>query len=85
MKHLADEYVTVVESPDPEHVWCYSPGLLRLESGRIIATMDFGGAGVKDMDGACRRYPDAVHAALCGGRCRLCHRLLPGSGDSQIG
>ena len=57
MKHLADEYVTVVESPDPEHVWCYSPGLLRLESGRIIATMDFGGAGVKDMDGACRRYP----------------------------
>ena len=39
---LADDYVTVWESPDPQRVFAYSPGIARLDSGRLIATMDQG-------------------------------------------
>jgi hypothetical protein len=39
---LADEYVAVCESPDPGSISCYSPGLARLQNGRLIATTDFG-------------------------------------------
>ena len=46
MKHLADEYKVVVSSPNPRDTFCYSPGILKLESGRMIATMDFGGSGI---------------------------------------
>ena len=43
---LANDYVAVYESPDPQEIYAYSPGLIRLESGRLIATMDQGGKGV---------------------------------------
>ncbi len=39
---LADDFVAVYESPDPEHVFAYSPGLARLDNGRLVATMDQG-------------------------------------------
>jgi len=48
VKPLANDYVTVFESPSPETVYTYSPGILRLESGRLIATIDLGGPGMKD-------------------------------------
>lgn len=32
----------VYESPDPRWVYAYSPGLARLDSGRLVATMDQG-------------------------------------------
>ena len=47
---LANEAV-VYESPDPETVYAYSPGLAVLPSGRLLATMDQGGPGVKDLPG----------------------------------
>ncbi len=37
---LANDYVTVYESPDPRRVFCYSPGLVRLDGGRLVATLD---------------------------------------------
>lgn len=40
---LANEYVTVWESPDPAGVYAYSPGICRLASGRLIATTDSSG------------------------------------------
>ncbi|MCA9232274.1 MAG: exo-alpha-sialidase [Planctomycetales bacterium] len=46
---LANEFVTVYESPDPKSIYCYTPGLTRLPSGRLIATMDLGGKGVKKL------------------------------------
>ena len=58
MKHLADDYSIVVRSPAPENVYCYSPGLLKAKNERIIATMDFGGEGVKDMKASVKRNPD---------------------------
>ena len=48
---LANEYVTVYESPDPERVYAYTPGIIRLHSGRLVATMDQGGPGVRDLPG----------------------------------
>lgn len=55
MRHLADAHVTLITSPDPKNVYCYSPGLVKLASGRLIATMDFGGRGVKGMAGSVKR------------------------------
>lgn len=52
MKHLADEYTVVIQSPDPQNAYCFSPGLLRTTSGRLIATMDFFGEAVKEFDAA---------------------------------
>ena len=37
---LADDFVVVYESPNPQRVYAYTPGLARLESGRLVATMD---------------------------------------------
>jgi hypothetical protein len=37
----------VCESPSPKTIFCYTPGLARLESGRLVATTDLGGPGVK--------------------------------------
>ena len=48
---LADDFVTVHESPDPRRAYCYSPGLARLPTGRLVATMDLGGPGVADLPG----------------------------------
>lgn len=52
MKHLADEFVPMITSPSPQDVFCYSPGIARLASGRLIGTMDFGGPGVSRMAGS---------------------------------
>lgn len=48
---LANDYVTVYESPDPANVYAFSPGLAILPSGRLVATMDQGGKGVKNLPG----------------------------------
>jgi len=48
---LADDFVTVFESPDPQRIYCYSPGLARLPSARLVATLDLGGPGAADLPG----------------------------------
>ncbi len=48
---IADDFVTLFESPDLQRVFCYSPGLARLDSGRLVATIDLGGPGVADLAG----------------------------------
>ena len=47
VRPLANDFVVVCESPSPTNVFCYTPGLARLDSGRLVATMDFGGPGWK--------------------------------------
>jgi hypothetical protein len=42
MEPLADDFVVVCESPDPERIACYSPGLARSPTGRLVATTDWG-------------------------------------------
>ena len=51
MQFLADNFVTVFESPDPASIYCYSPGICRCPNGRLIATMDLGGPGVQHLPG----------------------------------
>ena len=48
---LANDFVVVFESPDPGKVFCYTPGLCRLPSGRLVATLDLGGPGVASLPG----------------------------------
>jgi hypothetical protein len=48
---LANDYITVCESPCPKEIFCYSPGLAMLRSGRLIATCDLGGPGVGNLPG----------------------------------
>ena len=50
MKVIAEEK-TLFESPDPMNVYCYSPGITRTRSGRLIATFDLGGTGVAKLPG----------------------------------
>jgi hypothetical protein len=47
IRPLANRYVTVFESPDPQGVFSRSPGLARIEGGRLVATFDLGGPGMK--------------------------------------
>lgn len=49
------------ESPSPKTIFCYTPGLARLESGRLVATTDFGGPGVKKGEPRGRIYTSDDH------------------------
>ncbi len=51
LRPLANDYVTVYASPDPAAIYCYSPGLCRCPTGRLIATLDLGGPGVLRLSG----------------------------------
>lgn len=51
---LANDFQVVFESPDAEHVYCYSPGIIELPSGRLVATLDLGGPGVAQLPGTVR-------------------------------
>ncbi len=51
VRPLADAFVTVFASPDPQRVFAYSPGIVRLEGGRLVATIDLGGPGLKEWPG----------------------------------
>jgi len=48
---LSASETVVYESPDPARVYAYSPGLAIAPTGRLIATMDQGGSGVKALPG----------------------------------
>ncbi len=48
---LAQDFTTIYRSPNPDTVYCYSPGIAVLLGGRLIATMDLGGSGVQGLEG----------------------------------
>ncbi len=52
MNLLAQNGVKVYESPTPRLIYAYSPGIARLPSGRLVATLDVGGPGAADLEGA---------------------------------
>ena len=47
VRPLADEFTVVCRSADPENVFCYTPGICRLDTGRLVATCDYGGPGMQ--------------------------------------
>ena len=59
---LANDYVTLYESPDPSTIYAYSPGLCQLASGRLVATMDQGGPGVAALPGPRGYRGEGEHA-----------------------
>ncbi len=56
---LANDYIIVCESPNPETVYLGTPGIIKLQSGRLIATVDFFGPGVKDLPGIKGQLPNS--------------------------
>ncbi len=56
VRPLADKFVKIYESPNPKEVYCYSPGIARCPTGRLIATMDLGGPGVGKLPGIKRKH-----------------------------
>lgn len=46
---LANDYTVVYESPDPDSLFAYSPGMVVLSSGRLLATYDVGGPGARKL------------------------------------
>ncbi|MCF7854886.1 MAG: glycoside hydrolase, partial [Candidatus Pacebacteria bacterium] len=51
VRPIANDFVTMYESPDPRQIYCYSPGIERLASGRLVASLDIGGPGVEALPG----------------------------------
>lgn len=51
VEKLAPVMCELYRSPDPQRLFTCSPGICSLPSGRLIATMDLGGPGVKDLEG----------------------------------
>ena len=47
IRPLADAFVTVGESPDPQRVPLYTPSILRLPSGRLLAAYERGGKAAR--------------------------------------
>lgn len=45
---LAQDYVVVFESPAPQRIYAYTPGLAVAQSGRLVATVDIGGPGAAE-------------------------------------
>jgi hypothetical protein len=37
---LANDYVTVLRSPEPQHLICTTPGIVALATGRLVAVGD---------------------------------------------
>jgi hypothetical protein len=59
IRPLADAYTVVYESPDPQRVYAYSPGIVRLNDGSLLATFDIGGSGSTGMRGRIAISDDA--------------------------
>ena len=57
MKFIADERI-LFESPNPENVFCYSPGICNGFNNRLLVCFDLGGAGVASLGGALSRAGD---------------------------
>ncbi len=51
LEPLAQDHHVLYESSSPGQIFAYTPGIVRLASGRLLATMDQGGPGVADLDG----------------------------------
>lgn len=47
MQLLANDYVEIYRSPDPKHIFTYTPGIAVLPNGDLIATLDLGGPAMK--------------------------------------
>ena len=48
---LANDFVVVNESPDPQNIYVCSPGIVRLPDGRLVVTDGLRGPGVAELPG----------------------------------
>jgi hypothetical protein len=57
---LAGDPIVIYASPDPKRICPRSPGILRLNDGRLIITMEYSQGGAKHVQGI-RRTPDGKY------------------------
>ncbi len=50
IRPLAQDHVVLDESPDPETIFLFTPSILRLPNGRLLAASERGGAWAKEND-----------------------------------
>lgn len=51
MEILANDFIKICESEEPSVIGCYSPGIVRLDSGRLVVTCEIAGSGMKNISG----------------------------------
>lgn len=51
IRPLAQDHVVIDRSTDPQHLYLGTPGIVRLASSRLVATLDQFGPGVKELSG----------------------------------
>jgi len=51
IRPLAQDHVVIDRSTDPDNLYLGTPGLVKLANGRLVATLDQFGSGVKDLPG----------------------------------
>lgn len=52
--YLAPDPIVIYKSPSPHDIYTYSPGILVLDSGRLVCTFDLGGPGAQQLPGSVR-------------------------------
>lgn len=84
MKLLCQNEINVYQSPDPQRIFAYSPGITRLPTGRLIATMDIGGPGTRDLKGPKWQRPEpdwacvgCIYISDDGGKTWIEHGFFP--------
>ena len=73
IRPLADDFAVVCKSPDPQRIYCFTPGICRLPSGRLVATCDLGGPGAKGPRGRIFVSDDRGKTWRKTGAFPLCH------------
>jgi len=51
MALVSSDHQIIYKSPNHEDIFCYTPSIVRTRNGNMIASLDLGGDGVKDLPG----------------------------------
>ena len=71
MKPLSENYVVIRRTEHPETEYVYSPAIIRLESGRLVVTLD-----VCDAEGETYVSDDGGQTFRLTAKMHLCHSRL---------
>ncbi|MBP3269177.1 MAG: exo-alpha-sialidase [Bacteroidales bacterium] len=56
--HIVASEVTIAESPAPDSVFLYTPGIVEGFDGRLVVSVDYGGPGTSVLDGSKSDFGD---------------------------
>ena len=56
--HIVASEVVIAESPAPDSVFLYTPGIVEGFDGRLVVSVDYGGPGTSVLDGSRSDFGD---------------------------